>query len=55
MGSTQPHPESVRLLSKAIGPLPLLNRFLKRLDIERFFAETRDAHPPGAFVSDAVR
>jgi xanthine dehydrogenase small subunit len=23
--------------------------------LERFFAETRDAHPPGAFVSDAVR
>jgi transposase len=39
MASTEVHPESMRLLSKAIGPLPLVNRFLKRLDIERFFFE----------------
>ena len=54
MGSTQPHPESVRLLSKAIGPLPLLNRFLKRLDIERFFAEMVPAGDRRQRLSPAV-
>jgi transposase len=40
MASTSPqHPESLQLVSKAIGPLPLLNRFLERLKIEHFFAE----------------
>jgi hypothetical protein len=39
MASTSPpHPDSLQLVSKAIGPLPLLNRFLERLKIERFFA-----------------
>ncbi|HEY6847296.1 MAG TPA: IS1634 family transposase [Terracidiphilus sp.] len=37
--ASPPHPESLQLVSKAIGPLPLLNRFLERLKIERFFAE----------------
>jgi hypothetical protein len=40
MASTSPqHPENLQLVSKAIGPLPLLNRFLERLKIEHFFAE----------------
>jgi hypothetical protein len=40
MASTSPqHPESLQLVSKAIGPLPLLNRFLERLKIQHFFAE----------------
>lgn len=40
MDSTSPpHPESLQLVSKAVGPLPLLNRFLERLKIERFFGE----------------
>ena len=38
-GTSPPHPESLQLVSKAVGPLPLLNRFLERLKIEHFFAE----------------
>lgn len=37
--TTEPHPEGLQLLSKAVGPLPLLNRFLERLAIERSFTE----------------
>lgn len=40
MASTlEPHPEGLQLVSKAVGPLPLLNRFLERLAIVRFFGE----------------
>ena len=40
MASTaEPHPEGLELVSKALGPLPLLNRFLERLKLERFFGE----------------
>ncbi len=35
--ATEAHPEGLQLISKAVGPLPLLNRFLGRLHIERFF------------------
>jgi transposase len=34
-----PYAESLQLVSKAVGPLPLLNRFLERLKIEHFFGE----------------
>ena len=37
--AAEPHPEGLQLISKAVGPLPLLNRFLERLGIERFFGE----------------
>ena len=37
--TVEPHPEGLQLISKAVGPLPLLNRFLERLTIERFFTE----------------
>jgi transposase len=37
--TAEPHPEGLQLLSKAVGPLPLLNRFLERLAIERSFLE----------------
>lgn len=37
--TAEPHPEGLQLISKAVGPLPLLNRFLGRLAIERFFLE----------------
>jgi transposase len=40
MDSTSgPDAESLQLVSKAVGPLPLLNRFLERLKIEHFFGE----------------
>jgi transposase len=38
-GTAEPHPEGLELVSKALGPLPLLNRFLERLKLERFFGE----------------
>jgi len=41
--TAEPHPEGLQLISKALGPLPLLNRFLGRLAIERFFLERVEA------------
>jgi hypothetical protein len=38
-GTSPPYPESLQLVSKAIGPLPSLNRLLERLEIERFLAD----------------
>jgi transposase len=35
----EPQPEGLQLVSKAVGPLPLLNRFLERLSIEQFFGK----------------
>ena len=37
--TAEPHTEGLQLISKAVGPLPLLNRFLGRLAIERLFLE----------------
>jgi hypothetical protein len=37
--STDQNAQGLQLVSKVVGPLPLLNRFLERLQIERFLGK----------------
>ena len=54
---SNPHPcieSKHHLFSKKIGPLPLLNRFLERLDLERYFTESVPAGDRRQKLSPAV-
>ena len=51
---SKPSDQNLQLVSKVVGPLPLLNSFLERLQIERFLGKFVPAGDPRARLAPAV-